>query len=145
MRRGVLLLLCLGLGGCSSISESAAPEIPSPPDQANLLIGTRTAVTDSHFAPPIEVSDLLKAPPISSIPWMVCIRSAQSDETRRIMYSAFFKDKYVQSRYTVSNDGCSEQRFHPFVVPANAPALSPVAAPAPNVSAPKKHRRGTSK
>jgi len=142
MRRVVLLLLCLGLGGYSSISEAAAPEIPSPPDEANLLSGTRTAITDSHFAPPIEVTDLFKAPPISSNPWMVCIRSAQSDETRRITYSAFFKDKYVQSRYSVFYDGCSQQQFHPFVVPANAPAPapSPVAAPAP-----KKHRRGTSK
>jgi hypothetical protein len=140
MRRVVLLLVCLGLGGCSSISESAAPEIPSPPDEKNLLSGTRTAISDSHFAPPIEVTDLLKAPPISSNPWMLCIRGAQSDETRRSMYSAFFKDKYVSSRYSVSYDGCIEQQFHPFVDPANAPAPSPVAAPAP-----KKHRRGTSK
>jgi hypothetical protein len=142
MRRIVLLLLWLGLGGCSSISESAAPEIPSTPDEKNLLSGTRTAVADSHFAPPIEVTDLLKASPISSNPWMVCIRSAQSDETRRIMYSAFFKDKYVQSRYSVSNDGCFGQQYHPFVDPGNAPAPSPVAAPAPP---PKKHHRGTSK
>jgi hypothetical protein len=144
MRRKVLLLLWLGLEGCSSISESAALEIPSPPDEKDLLSGTRTAVTDSHFAPPIEVTGLFKAPSISSSPWMVCIRSAKSDETRRITYSAFFKEKYVLSRYSVHNDGCSEQQFHPFVIPANAsaPAPSPVAAPPPP---PKKHRRGTSK
>jgi hypothetical protein len=97
--RLVLLLLCLVLGGCSSVSEAAAQEVPPPPDEASLLTGTRTAIKDSHFAAPIEVTSLLKAPPNTMNLWMVCIRSAQSEETRRIVYSAFFKDKYVQSRY----------------------------------------------
>ena len=62
------------------------------------------AISDSHFQPPIEVTDPIRAPVNFTSPWMVCIRSAQSEETRRITYTAFFKDGYTSSRYSAIND-----------------------------------------
>ena len=50
-------------------------------------------------------------------PWMVCIRSAQSEETRRITYTAFFKDGYTGSRYSAIMDGCAAQAYHIFQPP----------------------------
>jgi len=81
MRSTVMLWICLGLGACSSIAETAEPP---PPDGEKLLAGLTQAISDSHFQPPIEVADPIRAQVISSSPWMVCIRSAQSEETRRI-------------------------------------------------------------
>jgi|SRR6516165_9733301 hypothetical protein len=143
MRHLALLLMSLGLAACSSVSENAAPEIlPSPealpsPDAQELVRGIKEGINDSHFQPPIEVTDLLKAPSYTVNSWMVCIRSAQSDESKRITYSAFFKDKYVQSRYSVIADDCNQQQFHLFVEPTPIPPPSKVPA--------KKKRQTTSK
>ena len=122
MRFILAFLLSLSLAACASASENARLEQSPKPDDAALTAGMHTAFTDSHFALPIEASDLVRAPINSSSAWMVCIRSAQSDETKRIMYSAFFTDKYVSSRYSVYFDGCGGQQFHPFVDSAKTPA-----------------------
>jgi hypothetical protein len=138
MRRIMLLLLCLGLGARSSVSEPAALEASPRPNENELSSGIHAAINDSHFGPPIEVTDLLRAPPNSSNSWMVCIRGTQSSGPQGWTYSVFFKEKYVQSRYSADYDGCSGQQFHPFVDPAKIPPPSP--APVP-----KKRHRATAK
>lgn len=141
MRLISVFLLSLGLAARAAASEDAPPEqSPKSPDEAALSAGMHTAISDSHFAPPFEVSDLVRAPAISSSDSMVCVRSTQSDETKRITYSAFFKDKYVSSRYSVYNDGCAGLQFHPFVDTVKTLAPSPTSAPAP--VARKHHHRG---
>jgi hypothetical protein len=140
MPRVILLLLCLCLAGYPSVSEADSPE-PSPqPDAASLLAGIRVAISDSHFLPPIEVTDLLRAPAISSNSWMVCIRGTPPAGPQGWTYSAFFKEKYVQSRYSADNDGCGGQQFHPFLDPATISPPSPAAAPVA-----KKHHRTPAK
>jgi hypothetical protein len=126
MQRTIILWLCLSLGACSSVSETAPPDVVPQPDQPNVLTGIKAAINDSHFAPPIEVTDLISAPPSSSSPWMVCIRSASSEESKRITYSAFFKSEYISSRYSAIFDGCAANQYHPFND-----------QPIPNVAAPK--------
>ena len=121
MRTTIMLGIFLGLGACSSIAETAEPP---PPDGEKLLAGLTQAISESHFQPPIEVSDPIRAQPNSSSLWMVCIRSAQSEETKRITYTAFFKDRYISSkdgyissRYSVILDGCAAQAYHLFQPP----------------------------
>jgi hypothetical protein len=114
MRSTMMLWICLGLGACSSIAETAEPP---PPDGEKLLAGLTKAISDSHFLPPIEVTDPIRAHAVFTSPWMVCIRSAQSEETRRITYTAFFKDSYTDSRYSAIMDGCAAQAYHPFQPP----------------------------
>jgi hypothetical protein len=116
MRSTMMLWICLGLGACSSISAEPLPILP-PPDGEKLLAGLTQAISDSHFQPPIEVTDPIGAPVNFTSPWMVCIRSAQSEETRRITYTAFFKDGYTGSRYSAINDGCAAQAYHLFQPP----------------------------
>jgi hypothetical protein len=125
MRSTVMLWICLGLGACSSISATAEPEPILPPDGDKLLAGILAAISDSHFQPPIEVSDPISAPVFSTSPWIVCIRSAQSEETRRITYTAFFKDGYTNSRYSAILDGCAAQAYHLFEPPKPPPSPSP--------------------
>jgi hypothetical protein len=105
MRSTVMLWICLGLGTCSSVF--AEPPISPPPDGDKLLAGLTQAISDSHFQPPIEVTDPMRAPVNFTSPWLVCIRSAQSEETRRITYTAFFKDGYTSSQYSAINDRCA--------------------------------------
>ena len=136
--RSLLSLLCLGLCACSSVSEPAAPEVSPQPDEASLLAGIRVGINDSHFAPPIEVTDVLRAPPSSSNSWMVCIRGTMPSGAKGWTYSVFYKAAYVQSRYSADADGCGGQQFHPFVDPATIP-------PPPPAPAPKKHHRATTK
>ena len=115
MRHTFILWLNLSLGACASISEpTAAPEVVAQPDAEKLLTGIKQGIADSHFEPPIEVTDPMSARPNSSSPWLVCIRSAKTEESKRITYSAFFKDAYTNSRYSTILDGCAAQEYHPF-------------------------------
>ena len=118
MRSLIMVWICLGLVACSSISENAAPPpILPPPDGEKLLAGIIQAISDFRFQPPIEVTDPIRAQVFSMSPWMVCIRSAQSEETRRITYTALFKDEYTNSRYSAILDGCAAQAYHLFQPP----------------------------
>jgi hypothetical protein len=109
-----VLLLCFSLVACSSASESVRPAyFDLPPDAAVIQDGVASAVADSHFEPPIEVTDPIRANPNSSSPWLVCFRTGKSDESRRRTYSAFFADKYVSSRYSANQDPCAGQPITP--------------------------------
>jgi hypothetical protein len=67
---------------------------------------------EAHLAEPVEVSDPFRAPPISLSPWLICLRSGKSEESKRLTYSAFFTDKYVSSHYSAIVDKCGEQAYH---------------------------------
>jgi hypothetical protein len=82
--RVLTLLLCLALTACSSASESIPQDDVPPPDAAAALAGLKAAVADAHLAAPVEVSDLIRASPNSSSPWLICLRSASSEESKRL-------------------------------------------------------------
>jgi hypothetical protein len=134
------ILLCLAAAACSTLPP---PEDEPPPDEAQLKAGLAALVADSHFAKPVEVTDIIRAPVSSTQPWMVCVRSAASEEGRRLIYVGFFgKDKgkygqYLRSRYAVTAENCESQAYHPYVDPSAAPPAPP---PSPS-PAPKKHHR----
>jgi hypothetical protein len=107
------LLLCLVLAACSSVSESIPEAVVPPPDPSAALRGLKAAASDAHFAEPVEVSDPIRANPVSSSPWLICLRSGKSEESKRLTYSAFFKNGYVSSRWSAFLDHCAEQVYHP--------------------------------
>jgi hypothetical protein len=104
------LLLCLVLADCSSVSENIAEDVVSPPDPFTALKGLKKAASEAHLAEPVEVS---AANPISSSPWLICLRSGKSEESKRLTYSAFFKKDYVSSQASALVDRCGEQVYHP--------------------------------
>ena len=141
MRRIPTILLCLLTGACSTLPP---PEVEPPPDETQLKAGLNQAIAESHFARPVEVTDVINAPASSTQPWMVCMRSASSGEAGRPTYAVFFgKDatgkygQYSRSRYSVFAENCETQAYHPFA-DTGTPAASPSASPTPE---PKKHRR----
>ena len=113
--RVLALLLCLGLAACSSVFGDLPPEavVPPPPDPSAVRATLKTVASGAKIAEPIEVSDPIRANPISSSPWLICLRSAKSEASKRLIYSAFFTDKYVSSRWSVDVDHCGEQVYHP--------------------------------
>src|SRR5436190_4295589 len=82
-------------------------------DPFTALNGLKKAVSEAHLAEPVEVSDPIAANPISSSPWLICLRSGKSEESKRLTYSAFFKKDYVSSQASALVDRCGEQVYHP--------------------------------
>jgi|GEM_PF-3496932 len=112
--RVAAILFCISLTACSLIAEGTPPQAEQPPpDPGALLSGLKAAAADSHFAEPIEVTDAIRASPNYMTRWMACLRSAKSEDTKRIPYSAFFNKTYVSSRYSVIADHCGSQTYHP--------------------------------
>ena len=108
-----VLLLCLCLAACSSVSENAiSQDVARPPDE-KVLEGTKAAVVESRFEMPLEVSDLMRSNANYTPRWMVCLRSTKTEETKRLTRSVFFSDQgYVFSRYSAIMDGCASQSYH---------------------------------
>jgi len=105
--------LCFVLAACSSVSESIPQEVAPPPDAATALRGLKAAASEAKLEAPVEVSEPIRANPVSSSPWLICLRSGKSEQSKRLTYSAFFKKDYVSSRWSATVDNCSEQVYHP--------------------------------
>jgi hypothetical protein len=114
MRLAPTLLLCLVAGGCSFAGEITAIDADPPPAKAVLDAGLAAGIKDSHFDLPIEATDVYRAPSSSTAQWMACVRSAKSDEARRLSYAIFFgRTGYTSSRYSTYADNCASQPYHP--------------------------------
>ena len=144
-----LCLLCLATGGCSFLADLPPPDTGPQPEQAQLTGGITSGINDSHFAKPIEITDLLNSPSSYEEPWMICLRSGSSDEARRLTYTILYgtnvsnglTGQFVRSRYSVMADNCEAQTYHPYLAPVVTSALpspSPTPGPAPG---PKKHHQ----
>jgi hypothetical protein len=110
------LVICLGLAACSSVSENAASQDVTRPPEQKVLEGTKAAMAESHFEPPLEVSDLVRSQPNYTPRWMLCLRSAKTEESKRITRSVLFDDRgtVVSSGYSAILDGCAGQPYHLF-------------------------------
>jgi hypothetical protein len=112
--RFTALLLCSSLAACSSVSQDSLSQNTEPPAERKVLEGARTATTQSHFEPPFEVSELIRSNPNNTPQWMVCVRSAKSEESKRTAYSAFFNAAgFVSARYADVIDPCATQTYRP--------------------------------
>jgi len=107
-----MMLLSFLLAGCSAVES--LPDLPPAPSLSTVATELKRVAAEAHLAEPVEVSDPIRAHPISSSPWLICLRSGQSQESKRLTYSAFFTDKFVSSRYSAIVDHCEEQVYHLF-------------------------------
>jgi hypothetical protein len=120
MRTVLIPLLCLLVGACSSMSDVPSPEARPQPDETQLNLGITVGIADSHFAKPIEVTSLFRAPSNSLDPWMVCIRSSAPDKAGGLTYSVFYgvhpgngiDGQYTKSRFSSFADNCATQEYH---------------------------------
>src|SRR5712672_3442730 len=108
-----ITLLCFLLASCSSVVAAPDENLPAAPYLSAVAVDLKKVAAEAHLAEPVEVSEPIRANPISSSPWLICLRSGKSEESKRLTYSAFFTDKYVSSRYSAIIDHCEEQVYHP--------------------------------
>jgi hypothetical protein len=106
--------LCFFLAACSSHPENLPTAVINPPDPSKVTAVLRTVAAAAKIGEPLEVSAPIQANPVSSIPWIICLRSGATEESKRHTYSAFFKNNdYVSSRWSVIVDHCEAQVFSP--------------------------------
>jgi hypothetical protein len=109
-----ILTLCLVLVACSSHREDLPTAVINPPDPSKVTASLRSVAAQAKIEEPLEVSAPIQANPTSSIPWMICLRSGATEESKRHTYAAFFKNNdYVSSRWSVIIDHCETQVFSP--------------------------------
>ena len=109
-----ILPLCFLLVACSSHQEDPPTAVINPPDPSKVTAVLRTVAAAAKIGEPLEVSAPIQANPVSSIPWIICLRSGATEESKRHTYSAFFKNNdYVSSRWSVIVDHCEAQVFSP--------------------------------
>ena len=112
MRRSIVFA-CLALAGCSS-SEGLLSSAPGIPPAAAFQAIVERAAAEAKLPPPIEVSAIRAAHPISPAEWMVCLKSSAPDQSRR--YAVFMhNNEMVASRLGVIIDECDHQTYQPFV------------------------------
>ena len=105
------LVICLGLTGCSSI-ETAPLDPGPPPDFLKVKPTLIHVASEYRIVEGLEFSGPIRANISSSIPWIMCLRSAS---TPRKTYAAFFKgDEYIRSRMSVIEDRCDSETYRPF-------------------------------
>jgi hypothetical protein len=107
-------LSCLALTACSAILDEIPQKVDPPPYVATSIEVLKKVAAEQKLADPLEVAGPIAANPVSSAPWIICLRSTASDESRRRVYSVFFKgDKYDSVRLSAIVDGCEAQTFLP--------------------------------
>jgi hypothetical protein len=93
-----------------------APKPEPAPYISTVIPELKNAAAIEKMAEPLEVAGPIAANPISSAPWIICLRSGASEQSRRLVYSVFFKDgKYDSVRLSAIVDRCEAQTFTPFV------------------------------
>jgi hypothetical protein len=109
-------LPCLVLTACSSVIDDPPREPEPAPYISTVITELKKAAAIEKMAEPLEVAGPIAAHPISSAPWIICLRSGASEQSKRLVYSVFFKGSIYDSvRLSVMVDRCEAQTFRPFV------------------------------
>jgi hypothetical protein len=83
-----------------------------PPVISAVTTAIRTASTEAKLSDLLEVAGPIHAHPISSVPWIICVRSQAPDSPLNRTYALFFRDgKLVSSRMTAIVDQCDSQKY----------------------------------
>jgi hypothetical protein len=114
LMRLLKVLPCFVLAACSAVMDDLPQMTESAPYVSTVISDLKKAAETEKMADPLEVAGPIAANPISSAPWIICLRSVASEEARRLVYSVFFKNgKYDSVRLSVIVDRCEAQTFTP--------------------------------
>lgn len=100
------------LAACASDPQNLASTRISPPDPSKVIESLRKVAVEAKLEEPHEISAPIRAHPISSIPWIICLRSGATELSRRRTLAVFYEgDKHVTTRMSVIVDRCESQAF----------------------------------
>jgi hypothetical protein len=109
--RWSIVLLCLAQAGCA-LSDGAAVIPQTAPDAAAIALNVAAIAAAAKLPPPIEVSAVRAAHPLSPAEWMFCMKSDAPDQVQR--YAVFMKGKEVAGyRSGVLLDRCEDDTYKP--------------------------------
>jgi hypothetical protein len=105
----VVVSLGLMLGGCSTSIEEI-DQVPAP-DIAKAISAIKNVAGQYHLTGELQIAGPIKAPVVSLIPWVICLRStSESRFTIAIFYRA---NELISSREATLADQCDSQAYQP--------------------------------
>ncbi len=112
--RLLILLPCLVLGACSSFLDDVPPAPDPAPFVSNSTEDLKKAAAQEKLNEPLEVAGPIAANSMSVAPWIICLRSSTTEQSRQRVYSVFFRNgKFDSIRPSVIVDRCEAQNFSP--------------------------------
>lgn len=82
------------------------------PEPSKVMNSLKKVAAEAKLAEPIEISEPVRAHPISSVPWIICLRSGATELSKRRPYAVLFEgNRYVEARLSVIVDRCEGQPF----------------------------------
>jgi hypothetical protein len=113
--RWSVVILCLAQAACA-LSDGTPIVASNAPDAAAMARAIQQVATAEKLPPPLEVSDLRGAHPISPAEWMFCLKSMAPDQLKR--YAVFMKNNdVVNFRTGVLIDRCDSENYKPVKAP----------------------------
>jgi hypothetical protein len=107
-------LLCVFSMACSTNPAHLPSATISAPDPSKVTESLKKFAAEAKLEEPHEISAPIRAHPISSVPWIICLRSGATELSKRRPYAVFYKgDDYVSARMSVIVDRCEGQEFTP--------------------------------
>jgi hypothetical protein len=104
--------LCVFLMACSTTPAHPPSTTTSAPNPSKVAESLKKVAAEAKLEEPHEISAPLRAHPISSIPWIICLRSGATELSKRRPLAVFYKgDEYVMARMSVIVDRCEGQAF----------------------------------
>jgi hypothetical protein len=100
------------LAACATKPSRSPAAGTAAPNPSKLAASLRKIAVEAKLEEPYEISAPIHAHPISSVPWIVCLRSGATELSRRRALAVFYKgDEHVMTRMSVIVDGCDGQPF----------------------------------
>lgn len=106
------MLLSALLMSCSTNPVQPPATVADAPNPSKVAESLKKVAAEAKLEEPRQVSAPIRAHPISSIPWIICLRSGATELSRRRPLAVFYTgDEFVMARMSVIVDRCEAQAF----------------------------------
>jgi len=106
------LPLWILLAACSSDPQNLASTKIGAPDPSKVIESLKQVAAEAKLEEPHEISAPIRAHPVSSVPWIICLRSGATELSKRRPLAVFYEgDRHVTTRMSVIVDRCESQAF----------------------------------